>query len=115
MNQKLKWIALAFATLLVGCSIAPKSAANDHTLLIVWTLTDRDPLTFVPKGASPDSPGRWLEDEARSVRFFIPDGGVEGISARILEADAKPYVESRHVPASEMMRDALRAWAGANA
>ena len=60
----------------------------------IWYRVSDNPLTFLPKGYGRNLPrteqtGTWVVDERDGKRLFVPKGGVNGFSDRVLLVEAK--------------------------
>ena len=69
----------------------PESEWNRNQL---WVRVSSQPVVFLPKGYGRNLPrtdhdGTWVIDERDGKRLFVPKDGVDGISYRVLLADAK--------------------------
>lgn len=107
-------LALTVATLLGACQSTPTSqqegkSTNDAQQALVdrpkllenWYLVSREPPTFYPKGLPEDAPtegghGEWVEARNRTVRWFVPYGGVGELSIEQLRKEAFDWQRQVH-------------------
>jgi len=81
-------VSKATTGLVTGDREAPhESAWNSER---TWKKISDNPPTYAPYNYSGavDSGGEWLTDERDGKRLFIPVGGVDGIPASVLRAEA---------------------------
>ena len=55
-----------------------------------WRRIGADPPTYVPSGfvGTPGEEGEWLRDSRDGKQLFVPVGGVDGMPAGVLRAEA---------------------------
>lgn len=78
----------------------------------IWYRVSNHPLTYLPKGYGRNLPrtdqtGTWIVDERDGKRFFVPNGGADDISDRVLLADAKSATNWQYRPSLRITPESL--------
>lgn len=87
----------------------PESEWNRNQL---WVRVSSQPAVFLPKGYGRHLPrtqndGTWVIDERDGKRLFVPKDGVDGISYRVLLADAKSATTWQPRPSLKITPESL--------
>lgn len=70
------------------------SPESEWNRIGIWYRVSDHPLTYLPKGYGRNLPrteqaGTWVVDQRDGKRLFVPNGGADGFSSRVLLAEAK--------------------------